>query len=260
VTEEVVLDGQATKRAMIHIPFAKIDGAWAPKPTSPSAISWSVCFDGRSLGPLNTGLPQSENVPGWLRWAHVPVQGQVVPFVGKRTREFTGWMGGEVFRPLVLTSGGRCADPDGWRPEVPSPAVIAKLIPAMREATKEIYDCGKDGGRLPYSFPDAAILPGKSYVSRNGARIVQLSVRMPESLLHRCEIIEGPGWQPHTFGVLPDGEVAHLGHGLQLIDAGDYDGDGRSEVIFLFGGYNRGGYVLVHDSLSQSLRYEWSYH
>ena len=47
---------------------------------------------------------------------------------------------------------------------------------------------------------------------------------------------------------------------MELVDAGDYDGDGRSELLFWRGGYNRDGYVLVFDELRQKVEYTWSYH
>ncbi len=66
--------------------------------------------------------------------------------------------------------------------------------------------------------------------------------------MNKCDGPSEPAWWPNCFIVPADAHhPAFLGEGLWLVDAGDYDGDGRSEVIFWFSGYNRDGYVLFTD-------------
>ena len=55
---------------------------------------------------------------------------------------------------------------------------------------------------------------------------------------------------PESFGNLS----------LSLVDAGDYDADGKSELIFFLSGYNEDGYALFYDSNRKSVRWTWSYH
>lgn len=45
-----------------------------------------------------------------------------------------------------------------------------------------------------------------------------------------------------------------------LVDAGDYDGDGKSEILFWFERYNRDGYVLFYDKCSKFDEFTWPYH
>ena len=45
-----------------------------------------------------------------------------------------------------------------------------------------------------------------------------------------------------------------------LIDAGDYDRDGKSELVFQTGGYNRGGYKLYYSDFQKYAAFEFSYH
>ena len=47
---------------------------------------------------------------------------------------------------------------------------------------------------------------------------------------------------------------------LTLLDAGDYDGDGKSEVVFFLSGYNEDGYALFYDSFRKFVFHTWSYH
>jgi hypothetical protein len=60
--------------------------------------------------------------------------------------------------------------------------------------------------------------------------------------------------------LLHDETVDFIGSGMELVDAGDYDGDGRSELLFWHSGYNLDGYLLVFDDLRQKIEYVWSYH
>jgi len=41
---------------------------------------------------------------------------------------------------------------------------------------------------------------------------------------------------------------------------GDYDGDGKSELVFSIDDYNRGGYRLFYDDFGQRAVFEFSYH
>ena len=60
--------------------------------------------------------------------------------------------------------------------------------------------------------------------------------------------------------MLPDGSVKQRGFDLRVIDAGDYDGDGRSEIVFQSRDYNRDGYVLSYDSFRGYAGLDWGYH
>jgi len=52
----------------------------------------------------------------------------------------------------------------------------------------------------------------------------------------------------------------YLGNQMALIDAGDYDGDGRSELLFWFSGYDRDGYVLMSEGFVRRASFLWNYH
>jgi hypothetical protein len=47
---------------------------------------------------------------------------------------------------------------------------------------------------------------------------------------------------------------------LSLVDAGDYDGDGKAEVIFFVSGYNEDGYAMFYDAFRKNVFSTWSYH
>jgi len=60
---------------------------------------------------------------------------------------------------------------------------------------------------------------------------------------------------------LIDGEsIDYLGSEMTLLDAGDYDGDGESELLFWHSGYNSDGYVLIYRDFHEKAEFLWNYH
>jgi hypothetical protein len=51
-----------------------------------------------------------------------------------------------------------------------------------------------------------------------------------------------------------------LGNGIWLVDAGDYDNDGKSELVFSIDRYNQGGYELFYDDFKKHATFEYGYH
>ena len=49
-------------------------------------------------------------------------------------------------------------------------------------------------------------------------------------------------------------------YNMTYIDAGDFDANGTSEVLFWFSGYNNDGYVLFTDNLKHRVEFTWHYH
>ena len=62
------------------------------------------------------------------------------------------------------------------------------------------------------------------------------------------------------YVVNPAGEPRFLGANMWLVDAGDYDNSGSSEVLFLIDGYNMGGYRLFYGNFTRSAEFLFSYH
>jgi hypothetical protein len=47
---------------------------------------------------------------------------------------------------------------------------------------------------------------------------------------------------------------------MWLVDTGDYDNDGKTELIFCVDDYNEGGYRLFYDNLKKQSAFTFSYH
>lgn len=63
------------------------------------------------------------------------------------------------------------------------------------------------------------------------------------------------------FFVADNGTVRRIGSFMSLLDAGDYDKDGKSEVVFLLSqGENTDGFVLFDASFEKQTSLLWHYH
>lgn len=63
------------------------------------------------------------------------------------------------------------------------------------------------------------------------------------------------------FFVSENGTVKRIGSFMSLLDAGDYDNDGTSEVVFLLSqGENTDGFVLFDGSFEKKTSLLWHYH
>jgi hypothetical protein len=121
-----------------------------------------------------------------------------------------------------------------------------------------------------YYMRDKLFVPGGNYpwvnTQESFAGWCEAPSRRPLVLVSHSMVRDPAGWKPlepawlaHWF-LLHDAQADLIGTGMELVDAGDYDGDGRSEVLFWKSGYNRDGYLLVFDGLRQKAEYTWSYH
>lgn len=260
---------------VIRVAFAKKDGLWeqvaappmqhgdeSPSTRStprPAATTWHVCADGHRLGVL-LSTPGVDLDSTALAGAQKLAPGQLSPLRGSASLEFGGWTHSLVHRPLVLASVKACSDPEGWsRQRLPS-RQLARVIPLLREAVKGISGCGEDGHSLkPYNFPSREVVVGESYASSRGDALVTLSVRQRKALVGTCDGPLGEEWMPHTFSILRDGTIRHLGSSLRVIGVGDYDADGRSEFVFFAARYNHDGYWLFANHFRESASFGWSY-
>ena len=50
------------------------------------------------------------------------------------------------------------------------------------------------------------------------------------------------------------------GPDLEFIEFGDFDADGKTEVVLFYSGYNRDGYVLLHSGMTKKVEFLWGYH
>lgn len=274
VLHELLEADQKTYRPSIRPAFFYSDGAWRAFDANCARSScfigksqWTIGFDGRRLGELRTHPPAVDWRTLSENGAQAIVEG-TPPWVGARDTRFAGWEGAPVHRPLIATINAAIHDPELWRRAPLNAAALRAVQQAFRSHYPDVRVCrsGVDSPNTfsPWAYRASDILAPDSFSSAAGWRIVSLN--LPFERISHCDgVTFGPGdtkspWAPNLFAIDPKGAVQWLGVGLRLIDAGDWNGDGASELLFHASRYNRDGYWLFANAFQTVLAIEWGYH
>jgi hypothetical protein len=266
----------AEKPRKVRVLFARGADGWialdspdAAKPFDYTSPTWHIAFDGRNLGTVGTTDPGfhsdfASSYPNDYFLNLAP--GQSLPKIRNQEGGFGGWCSVPSLRPLFVVTRPNYRDPERWKPFRPSNGDKKLLLPQVRKIMAESLCSGGTNGSdsdVPITAAQLAeittdnIVLRKSYRDRNGRELV--SVGLETKYTEECYIEEYPYLGSAMF--LKAGEdVRFIGGELQLVDAGDYDGDGKSEVVFWYSGYNQDGYVLYDDDFRQRANFLWNYH
>tara|TARA_Y100000589_G_C27144695_1_gene626289 strand:- start:788 stop:1693 length:906 start_codon:yes stop_codon:yes gene_type:complete len=231
----------------------------------PSQKKWIIAFDGRNIGSFSSNMaPLKYKAVPWTfpRDAyHIPNKVDL-PTIGSPSMEFSGWVGYAQPRPLVTVTDTNYSDPEQWKPFKPNRNEITELA--------SLYE--KHFKNMEFGWVDTVIHSklefGKSYISSESNKLLQFgildSVNGKEYLSNRIwiyksnsgEIIDLSKAIDFPFKGHGDSEISNL----YLVDAGDYDNDGYSEVVFWIDRYNGNGYALFYNNFSSHVSFEWNYH
>ncbi len=262
----------SSPKAAVRVLFAKRGSNWVPFPTAtrsygdlrllpqsyPGQVTWTIAFDGRDLGRVVTRRPRAFDSYGDIGLEKVLGVGPV-PSVGKPSMSFSSWTSDTpVMRPLVAVSKPYYRDPDQWKPHRPSQEAITKARSLFRNKFPSASNCrGADSALMPWRYSDADIRVKKAYASNNGWAILELS--LTGWACDGMEASHGP-FVGQWYVSDPTDHVRFLASGMWLVDAGDYDENGRSALLFSLEGYNIGGYRLYYRNFKKSVEYVFHYH
>jgi hypothetical protein len=124
---------------IVRVMFAKGADGWRTLDTNASwsgldlgKRTWTIAFDGRERGQVQTpelkGQPTADRRDRFLKVA----AGDSVPRIANTAKRFAGWCDSPKRRPLVLVSGGgRAADPESWKPYAVAPGYRDSIFPAF---------------------------------------------------------------------------------------------------------------------------------
>jgi hypothetical protein len=221
----------------------------------PQQTTWTVSLNGNRLGDVVAHTP-----PIWTRYGDVGAQDvsadTPAPASGARSTEFAEDGATPVHRPLVASAPASFADPQSWA-AAPAPAeTLQALRRSFRAQFSDVANCAAPTAPpTARAYRDSDIDVSQTYASAPGWQIATLHLTG-----YSCDgPIEG-AYADQVYAVSPNGEVRHLGEGLRYLDAGDYDNDGRSELIFAINRYNQGGYALFANDFAQTAEAAFSYH
>lgn len=191
---------------------------------------------------------------------HDLISSSALPEIGNPSRKFSGSLSMVVRRPLVLVSAPNFRDPDEWKRKQLSTGLMKQAREKFRKAFPHVRNCDKDGNasQADWKYLDSDLELLDIYGAKTGSRLVHLLLKG-----NQCDYIDDPDdpFVDQWFLISPDGASLRLGGFMELVDAGDYDGDGRSEVIFALGQpEDEDGYVLFFDDFKQKIKMSWTYH
>jgi hypothetical protein len=224
----------------------------------PREVMWTVTFDGRNLGRITAKTPKE-----FKFYSHVGLQDitsrDSVPIVGKRSPEYGGFTDQSVYRPLVTNAESYFKDPEVWKPAQSKAELIRVLRQKFHQSFSKLCKTSEhdETKLIPLAYRDEDIKIVKAYASKSGWSLARLHLEGATE----CDDVEaGSGMDDPWFVVDPERAVAYLDKGMWLVDVGDYDNDGNSELVFSISRYNRGGYELFYDHFKKKAKFEYSYH
>ena len=256
----------------VRVLFRKVGGEWRAFPTKtenqqslksltksyPGEVNWTIAFDGKYVGHLTSRVPDNFAWYSEIGLEKITSPGRV-PTVGKKSEKFSGWDGGSVYRPLVAISKPNFRDPDDWKPSQPTPVQIGSVREGFRKRFPRASNCKdpEENVPRPWNYRDEDARIDSAYSSASGWRLVELSLH--GNACDGLQIGDSP-FEGQWFVIDPSGSVRFLGKDMWLVDAGDYDNDGRSEVLFSVSGYNEGGYRLFYSNFTKNADFLFFYH
>jgi hypothetical protein len=256
------MEGEASRR-VVRVLFRKDGAEWRALDAAsgaPSEISWTIASRGADLGALTSRGPAATAMSADVGIQEIDAD-QTVPTVGERSQEFAGWAGAAIYRPLVAVSQPNLADPEAWAARDLDAGETQRLIQAFRAQFPAVTNCASPEANVPapWAYTDADIAHGGALASSQGWVVANLTLTN-----YRCDgppsMGEATPFTAQTFAISPEGEVTALGQGLTFVDAGDYDADGASELVFQLSDYNRGGYVIFYEHLAKHAEFAFSFH
>ncbi|MCU1305676.1 MAG: hypothetical protein JWN45_371 [Acidobacteriaceae bacterium] len=266
--------GEGDRRG-VRVLFSKEGNDWQSFPSNcpdqncletissqyPRQVTWTISFDGRSLGHVTGRTPAD-----FKKYSHVGLQEitapDLIPTIGRRSTEYSGYEDTPLYRPLVANSHGFFKDPESWKPSQLSVDIVSRLYQQFRRKFPKLCSAVEDESTHesklePLSYRKEDLKVVKSYSSREGWTIARLHLAGAID----CEDVEaGFEIDDPWFTADPKNSVQYLAQGMWLVDAGDYDNDGKSELLFSIDRDNRGGYEFFYDHFKKRAKFEFSFH
>lgn len=223
----------------------------------PQQVTWTVAFDGKDLGEIFARGFSEFKYFADIGLEEITSSGPV-PAVGKRSESYGRFANGKVYRPLVVISSPNFSDPEVWKPVTLSADLVTALRRQFRQKFPTVSNCTNPDENIlkPWHYSDDEMSLGKAYGSRK--KWFLASVRLED---YRCDGPQDDGspFESQWFAVDPGGRIRFLGSGMWLVDAGDYDNDGKSELVFASGREGVAGYKLFYDEFRKCAVFEFAY-
>ncbi len=255
----------------VRVVFQKKDNEWRTFPSDcnnqdclktisrayPGEVAWTVTFDGKNIGQVASRTRTDFKWYGDIGQQEITSK-EPVPTIGTRSREFGGYGEATVYRPLVANSQPYFNDPDKWKPFVVTPELTHVLQASFRKKFPKLCHLSEvDHSTLePLPYRNLAVKVVKAYASVSGWMVARLHLEAVDCADTEAGFDIDDPW----FVVDPKKSTEYLDSGMWLVDAGDYDNDGKSELVFSINRENQGGYEIYYDDFKKHASFQFNYH
>lgn len=241
-----------------------LGGAAAPEPPLAEAAErpWTLLRAGKPLGTLRLADPDPALKPGdWYRRDKVfqPLAGRALPAFRNQEGRFAGWMGTRDWRPMAIVTRRPCRQAEHWRPSRPGKDIKKLLLRPLVEAAgaDNLIRCPSlDAGPVRLAVHASDLVIQECHRSSKGRHLVSISI--PDRL-YGCDGPVPPEWSRNWF-LIQSGTIRYLGRNMELVEAGDFNCDGKTELLFWHSGYNEDGYLLMSNEFNNQTAFYWNYH
>ncbi len=256
----------------VRVIFQKHGTSWQAFPSSchdrdclrkapsayPDKVDWTVGFDGRILGQVTAQTPADFETYSHIGLQNV-IHGDHIPTVGTRSAQYGGYIDAVVYRPLIANSKPFFKDPELWKVSHLSPEAKRLFRRGFRQHFSRLCKSSvRDEDKLEqFVYRDEDVKLVKAYISKNQWAIARLHL---QGAVDCTNLEAGSEIDDAWFVMDPQKSVRYIGEGMWLVDAGDYDNDSRSELLFSINRENRGGYELFYDNFKRKALFEFEYH
>ena len=219
-------------------------------------MKWTIAFDGRNVGQLTTSKPDKFDFYSYI--GQEKIRGtEPIPAIGKPSQQFSGWIGQPVLHPLMAVSRPNYRDPEQWKPAQLAPELVKLVRSEFRQKFPKVSNCDNPdaNNEKPWPYQDDNIKVVKTYSSNTGWAAVRVELEP-----YRCDGPADDAFVDQWFSISPERQIRFLDTAMWLVDAGDYDSYGTSEIVFSLDDYDRGGYRLFYDHFKKEVVFEFIYH
>lgn len=192
-----------------------------------------------------------------------------------RLLKYAGWPRVPVYKPKPVTNQKlKTADPEFWRTMKRYKKFSSKSWRKIASTVEDMKACtiGNNDSRRVVQVPwkKSYLELGHQHINQDGGSLIQAHLSL--AYFQDCKRLGGTNYVPLTLpefwlALSTSGEInthffkSWVGFSkLELIQFGDFDGDGKTEGLFFLSGYNEDGYVLLYDNMTKQVKFAWGYH
>jgi hypothetical protein len=243
----------------IRVLFKKEDLEWKAFPSHtlsavdyPLEVNWTIALNGKKLSEEKTKRPvkfEFYSDVGQHLIENQEAAEKLGQKVGKRSSEFAGFNGERIYRPLAAISQPNYQDPEEWKPGNPPASLLEKAKQAFKTQFAKELGCPEKCQEIEKKIT----LASKSYKSKIGGWVLPMA--FPTSTKE-----DAKEFFSATCLMSPTSAPTFIPGELKLIEAADFDHDGKTELLFKLTGYNVGGYVLAYGNSQKTAKFQYNYH